>query len=234
VVDLGTACAKYHDEHVRGVTSKRIEVDEIWAFIHCKQRNVALAKAAPVDAGDMWTWTAIDAQSKLMVSWLVGGRDGGYAMAFIDDLRSRLANRVQLTSDGHKAYLEAVEGAFGGDVDFAQLVKLFGASPDSSKGRYSPAMHRRSQDADRNPDMKHVSTSYAERQNLTMRMSMRRFARLTNGFSKKAENHAHHIAIFFLYYNFARIHQSLRMTPAMAVGLTARLWEIEDIVRLLD
>ncbi len=208
----------------------------MWAFVHCKQKNVARAKAAPHGAGDVWTWTAIDADSKLMVSWLVGGRDGGYAMTFMDDLRSRLANRVQLTSDGHRAYLEAVEGAFGGDVDYAMLVKIYGNSPESAKGRYSPAecIGAKKERIEGNPDPKYVSTSYAERQNLTMRMSMRRFTRLTNGFSKKAQNHAHHVAIYFCYYNFVRIHQTLKVTPAMAAGVVDRLWEIEDMVRLLD
>jgi transposase-like protein len=163
IADLGTACAAYHDAHVRNVNSKKIQVDEVWAFIHCKQKNVAQAKAAPVDAGDAWTWMAIDADSKLMVSWLVGGRDSNYAMAFMDDLRSRLANRVQLTSDGHKAYLEAVEGAFGGDVDYAQLVKLYGTSSESFKGRYSPAECIGSRKARIDPDFRYVSTSFADR-----------------------------------------------------------------------
>lgn len=163
VVDLGIVCAAYHDDHVRNVNSKRVQVDEVWAFVHCKQKNVARAKAAPVDAGDLWCWTGIDADSKLMISWLVGGRDSQYAMTFMDDLRSRLANRVQLTSDGHRAYLEAVEGAFGGDVDYAQLVKLYGAAPESMKGRYSPAecIGIRKQRIEGNPDPKYVSTSYA-------------------------------------------------------------------------
>jgi IS1 family transposase len=236
VVDLGTVCAAYHDDHVRNVNSKRVQVDEVWAFVHCKQKNVARAKAPPVDAGDLWCWTGIDADSKLIVSWLVGGRDSQYAMTFMDDLRSRLANRVQLTSDGHRAYLEAVEGAFGGDVDYAQLVKLYGAAPESMKGRYSPAecIGIRKQRIEGSPDPKYVSTSYAERQNLSMRMHVRRYTRLTNAHSKKVINHVHHLAIYFMFYNYARLHQTLRTSPAMAAGLTTRLWEIEDIVRLLD
>jgi IS1 family transposase len=236
LADAGKACAAYHDEHVRGLTSRRIQVDEIWSFTYAKQKNVAAAKAAPEWAGDTWTWTAIDADTKLVASWLVGGRDGGYAIAFMDDLRDRLANRVQLTSDGHKAYLEAVEGAFGGDVDYAVLHKIYGTSPDSAKGRYSPAecigteKHRIEGD----PDPKHVSTSFVERQNLTMRMHMRRFTRLTNAFSKKVENHAHSVALHFMYYNFVRIHKTLRVTPAMAAGVTDRLWEINDIVKVLE
>ena len=235
VVDLGTACAAYHDAHVRDVGAKRVQVDEIWAFNHCKQRNVATAKAAPADAGDIWTWTAIDADSKLIVSYLVGDRSGQAAIALMDDLRDRLANRVQLTTDGHRAYLEAVEGAFGGDVDYAQLVKLYGPTI-TAPGRYSPAECTgiRKTRIEGSPDEKHVSTSYVERQNLTMRMHMRRFTRLTNGFSKKAVNHAHHVAIYFMYYNFVRIHQSLRMTPAMAAGVTKRLWEIDDLIALLS
>jgi IS1 family transposase len=236
LADAGKACAAYHDEHVRNLNSRRIQVDEIWSFTYAKQKNVAAAKAAPDWAGDTWTWTAIDADTKLVASWLVGGRDGGYAIAFMDDLRERLANRVQLTSDGHKAYLEAVEGAFGGDVDYAILHKIYGTSPDSAKGRYSPAecigteKHR----IEGNPDPKHVSTSYVERQNLTMRMHMRRFTRLTNAFSKKVENHAHSVALHFMYYNFVRIHKTLRVTPAMAAGVTDRLWEIGDIVKVLE
>jgi IS1 family transposase len=236
MIDAGKACAAYHDEHVRDLTSKRIQVDEIWTFTYAKQKNVPMARRAPTGSGDTWTWTALDADSKLMVSWLIGGRDSGYALAFMDDLRSRLANRVQLTSDGHKAYLEAVEGAFGSDIDYAQLIKVYGASPESLKGKYSPAecIGAFKERIEGDPDAAHVSTSYAERQNLNMRMHMRRFTRLTNAFSKKVENHAHSVALFATYYNFVRIHKTLRITPAMAAGVTKRLWEIGDIVALVE
>ena len=236
LTNAGKACAAYHDEHVRNVEAKRVQVDEIWSFTYAKEKNVAAAKSAPDDAGDTWTWTAIEADTKLVVSYLVGGRDGEYAMAFMDDLRGRLANRVQLTSDGHRAYLEAVEGAFGGDVDYAQLIKIYGAAPESAKGRYSPAECTgiRKTRIEGDPDPKHVSTSYAERQNLTMRMHMRRFTRLTNGFSKKVEHHSYAVALHFMYYNFVRIHHKLRMSPAMASGITGRLWEISDIAALVD
>lgn len=236
LADAGRACATYHDEHVRGVAAKRIQVDEIWSFTYAKQKNVATAKAAPDGAGDTWTWTAIDADSKLVVSWFVGGRDAYCANAFIDDLASRLASRVQLTSDGLKSYLEAVEGAFGADVDYAQLVKFYGASPESTKGRYSPAECTGAIKTriEGEPDEKHISTSYVERQNLTMRMGMRRFTRLTNGFSKKVENHKAAVALHFMHYNFARVHQTLRVTPAMEAGVADHVWSIAEIVGLLD
>jgi IS1 family transposase len=236
LIDAGRACASFHDDMVRGVASKRVQVDEIWSFTYAKQKNVSTAKAAPDWAGDTWTWTAIDADSKLIVSWLVGGRDGEYALAFMDDLAARLANRVQLTSDGHRAYLEAVEGAFGADVDYAQLVKLYGNAPESMKGRYSPAecIGARKERVEGNPDPKHVSTSYAERQNLTMRMHMRRFTRLTNGFSKKFEHHVHMVALYTVWYNWTRIHKTLRMSPAMAAGITDRLWSMEEIAEMVE
>jgi IS1 family transposase len=236
LVDAGKACMAYHDENVRDVKAQRVQVDEIWSFTYAKQKNVATATAAPYGAGDTWTWTAIDADSKLIVSYFVGGRDGECAMWFMDDLRTRLANRVQLTSDGHKAYLEAVEGAFGGDIDYAMLVKIYGAAPEAMKGRYSPAecVGARKERIEGNPDPAHVSTSYAERNNLTMRMHMHRFTRLTNAFSKKVENHAYAVALHMMYYNFVRIHSKLRMTPAMAAGVSDRLWEIADIVKLVE
>ncbi len=236
LIDAGKACAAYHDANVNGLQSKRIQVDEIWSFTYAKQKNVAGAKAAPDGAGDTWTWTAIDADSKMIVSYFIGGRDGECAMWFIDDLRTRLANRVQLTSDGHKAYLQAVEGAFGGEIDYAILHKVYGNSPDSAKGKYSPAecvgiqKHR----IEGEPDMKHVSTSYVERSNLTMRMHMRRFTRLTNGFSKKVENHAYAVALHMMYYNFVKLHSKLSITPAMAAGVSNKLWEIGDIVALVE
>lgn len=236
LVEAGEACLKLHDEMVRNVKASRIQCDEIWSFCHAKQKNVPTAKAAPEGAGDVWTWTAIDADTKLIVSYLVGNRSSTCAIELMDDLRFRLANRVQLTTDGHKAYLEAVEGAFGGDVDYAQLVKLYDAVPENAKGKYSPAECTGIQKTriEGNPDMKHVSTSYVERQNLTMRMSMRRFTRLTNGFSKKLENHVHALALYFAFYNFCRIHKTLRVTPAMEAGITDRLWSLEDIVARID
>ena len=236
LIDAGTFCANFHDGKVRGVTAKRIQCDEIWSFTAAKQKNVAAMKVTVEGAGDTWTWTGIDAETKLIVSWLVGGRDGEYAMAFMDDLRSRLANRVQLTTDGHKAYLQAVEGAFGDDVDYAVLHKVYGAAPESGKGKYSPAdcigtqKHRITGE----PEMKHVSTSFIERSNLTMRMHNRRFTRLTNAFSKKFESHVHMVAIWSVWYNFMRIHKSLRITPAMAANLTTTVWTWDMIVAKMD
>src|SRR6266404_847689 len=232
----GPVCAQFHDTTVRGVASKRVQCDEAWAFCYAKQKNVASAKAAPEGAGDVWTWTALDADSKLILSWQVGGRDASYALALMDDLRQRIATRVQLTTDGHRAYLQAVEEAFGDDIDYAMLVKLYGAAPESAKGRYSPAecIGARKTDITGQPDEAHISTSYVERANLTMRMSMRRFTRLTNAYSKKLENHHHAQALYFLFYNFVRMHKTLRMSPAMAAGISARLWSMEDIVALID
>ena len=234
--DAGAACAAYHEEHVRGLTSKRIQVDEIWSFTYAKEKNVAGAKAAPDGAGDTWTWTAIDADTKLIAAYFVGGRDGECAKWFIEDLCTRLANRVQLTSDGHRAYLEAAEATFGADVDYAQLVKMYGPSPDGPTRRYSPAECTgiKKVRVEGSPDPEHISTSYVERQNLTMRMSMRRFTRLTNGFSKKVESHLHALALYFMFYNFVRIHKTLRTSPAMASGISDRLWSVEDVVALID
>ena len=234
--DAGAACIAHHDHAVRNVQAKRVQCDEIWAFCYAKAKNVPMAKSAPEEAGDVWTWTALDADSKLIVSYLIGGRDAGYAHEFMQDVAGRLTGRVQLTTDGHKAYLDAVEGAFGAAVDYAMLIKLYGATPDGTTGRYSPAectgaVKRR---VEGKPDPKHINTSYVERQNLTMRMSMRRFTRLTNAFSKKAENHAHALAIYFTFYNFVRIHKSLRVSPAMAAGISDRLWSMEDVVALVD
>ncbi len=235
LIDAGKVCADLHDEMVQGVTASRIQCDEIWSFTYAKQKNVKTAKAAPSEAGDTWTWTALDSDSKLIVSWLVGGRNSEYAIEFMDDLRSRLANRVQLMTDGHKAYLEAVEGAFGGDVDYAQLIKLYGEAPEAQK-RYSPAacVGARKRRIEGNPDPAAVSTSYVERQNLTMRMHMRRFTRLTNAFSKKFENHMHMVALYTVWYNFIRIHKTLRVTPAMEAGLSKTVWDMEDLVRIMD
>lgn len=236
LTQAGEACIAIHNENVQGVEASRIQCDEIWSFCYAKKKNVATAKSAPEGAGDVWTWTAIDADTKLIVSYLVGGRDADYALEFMDDLRNRLANRVQLTTDGHKAYLEAVEEAFGADVDYAQLIKLYGSSPESAQGRYSPAECTgiKKRRVEGNPDIDDVSTSYVERQNLTMRMSMRRFTRLTNAFSKKLENHIHALALYFVFYNFTRIHKTLKVSPAMAAGITETLWSLEDVVAKID
>ncbi len=235
LAEAGDACSDYQDRAFHSLPCKRVQVDEIWSFVHCKQRNVGTAKAAPKDAGDIWTWMAIDADTKLVPSWLVGSRDGETAKTFIDDLAARLAHRVQLTSDGHKPYLEAVEGAFGNDIDYAMLIKTYGETP-SPAGRYSPGQVVGSEPrrVTGRPDPKHISTSYVERQNLTIRMSNRRFTRLTNGFSKKAENHAHSISLHYMHYNFVRIHKTLRCTPAMAAGVTTKLWDMNDIVAMID
>jgi IS1 family transposase len=236
LVDAGKACMAYHDQFVRRVEASRIQVDEIWTFTYAKQKNVT--ERSPEGAGDTWTWTAIDAETKLIVSWMVGGRDAYCAREFMHDLRSRLRNRVQLTSDGLVTYLTAVEAAFGDDVDYAQLVKIYG-EPRYASGpdrRYSPGecCATKKQRITGSPDPSHVSTSFVERQNLTMRMHMRRFTRLTNAFSKKVENHAYAVALHMMYYNFVRIHKSLRVTPAMAAGVSDRLWEIGDIVALIE
>lgn len=235
LTDAGQACAAYQDGAFRDLKTRRVQCDEIWAFCYAKQKNVATAKAAPAEAGDIWTWTAIDADSKLIISWVVGARDAGYAAALMQDVAPRLANRVQLTTDGHKPYLEAVEGAFGADIDYAQLVKLYGDAPGPA-GRYSPAdcTGIKKNRIEGSPDPAHVSTSYVERQNLTMRMQMRRFTRLTNAFTKKAENHAHAVALHFMIYNFVRIHQTLRCSPAMAAGVTGKLWELADVADVLE
>jgi IS1 family transposase len=235
LIDAGTVCAAFHDEKVRDVKAKRVQCDEIWTFTYSKQKNVAAAKRRDLAYGDTWTWTGIEADSKLIISWLVGGRDGAYALAFMDDLRSRLANRVQLTTDGHRAYLEAVEGAFGADVDYAQLVKIYGESPEAEK-RYSPAVciGARKARVEGNPDPDHVSTSYAERHNLNMRMQMRRFTRLTTGYSKKIEHHEHMVALYTVWYNWVRLHKAHKLTPAMAAGLTGKVMEIADIAALID
>ena len=235
LVDAGKACSDYHDETVRRVRAKRVQVDEIWSFTYAKQKNVAMAKAAPEGAGDTWTWTAIDADSKLVVSWMVGPRDAGTAYTTMHDLADRLASRVQLTSDGFKVYLDAVEDAFGGAVDYSQLIKLYGA-PQEPQTRYSPAQCQGTitKPITGHPDPKHISTSYVERQNLTMRMSMRRFTRLTNAFSKKLMNHVHHVSLYFVHYNFCRVHKTLRMSPAMAAGVTDTLRDAEWIVGLID
>jgi IS1 family transposase len=235
LVDAGTVCAEMHDELVRDVKASKIQCDEIWAFNYCKQRAVATAKAAPADAGDIWTWTGIDADSKLIVSYLVGDRSGEAAIELMDDLRSRLSNRVQLTTDGHRAYLEAVEGAFGADVDYAQVIKMYGSTP-SPAGRYSPAECTgiKKVAVEGNPDMKLANTSFVEVHNKTMRMHMRRFTRLTNGHSKKVANHAHMVALYTLFYNFIRTHSKLRMTPAMQAGIATTFLSFEDVLARID
>lgn len=235
--EVGFACNVYQSEHLRNLTCKRIQCDEIWAFCYSKEKNVAPADKGILGHGDVWTYTAIDADTKLMVSYMIGKRDAEYAHAFMTDIYSRLANRVQLTTDGHQPYLSAVPDAFGTDVDFAQLVKHYGApASQTDQRRYSPAklIAAEQKAIVGNPDMDKVSTSYVERANLTMRMGMRRFTRLTNGFSKKVENLEHAVSLHFMHYNFARIHKTLRVTPAMEAGITDRVWSLEEIASLAD
>jgi IS1 family transposase len=234
LVDAGNACAEFHHEQVRGVTAKSIQCDEIWSFSYAKNKNLRNAKAAPLGSGDVWTWTGLDADTKLIVSWHVGDRHHGAAMAFMSDLRARLANKVQLTTDGHKAYLSAVN-KLDFDADYAMLIKLYGRD-DQSGGRYSPpsVVGVTTQVIKGNPNPDHINTSYVERQNLTLRTSMRRFTRLTNALSKKFENHCHALALYFVWYNFLHIHKTLRVTPAMAAGITDRLMEMSDVVALID
>jgi len=236
LADVGRACPAYQDAAIRNVSARRVQIDEIWSFVGCKQKNITAKIAAKNPrAGDVWTFVAIEAQSKLVLSWLVGRRDAGCATEFLQDVAGRLSNRIQLTTDGHKMYLSAVEDAFGGDIDYAMLQKLYGADPASEK-RYSPAqcIGSFSETIVGTPDPKHVSTSYIERQNLTVRMNIHRFTRLTNAFSKKIENHAHSVALFYMHYNFCRIHQTLRVTPAMEAGLALHVWSIQDIVELAE
>ena len=237
LVDAGKACANFHDYKVRGLMTERVQVDEIWSFTAAKQKNVAGMKRPIPGAGDTWTWTAIDADSKLIVSWLVGGRDAEYATAFMEDVRARLLLRVQLTSDGHSAYLKAVETAFGDDVNYAMLAKIYGTSPESAKGRYSPAecIGTQCQVIEGRSEPKHISTSFAERQNLTMRMHMRRFTRLTNAFSKKFENHVHMVALYTVWYNYVKQHKSLKgLSPAMAAGISDTLWSVTELAEMVE
>ncbi len=239
LADLGVACLEYQDKNMRDLKLTKIQVDEIWEFCYAKEKNVPAKHKGKFGFGDIWTFVALDAETKLIPCWLVGYRDAGHAFEFIDDLRQRLANRAQITTDGHKMYLEAIEGAFGRNVDYAMLVKLYGQEPEQEK-RYSPAkcIGAHKQIIQGNPDRNAISTSYVERQNLTMRMSMKRFARLTNGFSKKVENHMYAIALHFMHYNFARPHKTLAnpypRTPAMAAGISDHIWAIEEIVSLTD
>lgn len=220
---------------MRELPCKRVEVDEIWSFVYAKEKNAPKAKKAAGEAGDIWTWTAIDAETKLVPSWYVGERDAAAARLFLGDLAGRMADRIQLTSDGFLPYLNAVEDTFGADIDYATLVKAYGP-PIEGRRRYSPPVCKgaRREWVEGDPDIKHVSTSYVERQNLTMRMSMRRFTRLTNAFSKKVANHIHAIAIYFMHYNFVRIHQTTRVTPAMAAGVTNKLWDMLDVVKVVE
>jgi len=230
LADLGTACADYQDRTLRNLKCKRLQCDEVWQFVYAKEKNVPAEKKGQFGFGDVWTWAAIDADTKLVPAFMVGNRDLRSAKMFIDDLAGRLASRVQLTTDGLKAYLEAVEGAFGSEIDYAMLIKIYGGSQEEV--RYSPAecLGCETKRIQGNPDSRHISTSYVERQNLTMRMSMRRFTRLTNGFSKKVENHAYSVAIHFMHYNFCRIHMTLRVTPAMEAGIANHVWTIEEML----
>jgi len=233
LVELGEVCVDYQDRALRNLKCRRIQCDEIWSFVYAKEKNVPDGKKGELGYGDVWTWTAIDAETKLVPSFIVGNRDAQTARVFIDDLKNRLAGRVQLTTDGLKVYLTAVEDSFGADVDYAMLNKVFASSQEET--RYSPAQcigceHKPIMGK---PDLKYISTSYAERQNLSMRMSMRRFTRLTNAFSKKLQNHLAAVAVYFMYYNFARIHQTLRVTPAMEAGVSDHVWTIQEIVGLL-
>lgn len=227
---LGPACADYQDKVFRNLTCKRIQCDEIWQFCYAKEKNVPADKKGHFGYGDVWTWVAIDADTKLVPSFVIGHRNAHAAKRLIDDLASRLSHRVQLTTDGLTIYLEAVEGAFGAGVDYAMLVKLYGASQEET--RYSPAecIGTQRKVISGRPNPRHISTSFVERQNLTMRMGMRRFTRLTNGFSKKVENHAHAVAIHYMHYNFCRVHKSLRITPAMEAGIADHVWTIEEML----
>ena len=235
LIETGSACLDYQDAALRNLPCKRVQCDELWGFVGAKQKNVPAERKGEFGIGDVWTWTAMCADTKLVPCWLVADRGAEAAMEFMTNLAGRLANRVQLTTDGHKAYLEAVEGAFGADVDYAQLVKLYGEAPEAQK-RYSPAVctGARKEAITGRPDKAHVSTSYVERQNLTMRMHMRRFTRLTNAFSKKFENHMHMVALYTVWYNWVRIHKTLKVTPAMASGLSPILWSMKDVAALID
>jgi IS1 family transposase len=235
IPDMGMACLAHHNATVRNVKTRRVQCDEIWSFCYAKEKNVPIEKEG-TGAGSVWTWTAIDADSKLILSYLCGGRDAEWATTFLEDLASRVATRIQLTTDGHRAYAEAVSGTFGFDVDYAMLIKLYGAPSDKPETRYSPAacIGTRSATLCGHPDPKHVSTSYVERQNLNLRMGVRRFTRLTNAFSKKFANHCHMVAIYHAYYNFCRVHQTLRVTPAMEAGLTDHIWSLQELVGLLE
>jgi IS1 family transposase len=233
LAEIGCACAAYHNHAVRNLKVRRLQCDEIWSFVGAKAKNVSVEKKQE-GWGDAWTWIGIDADTKLVVSYLVGGRGAGWAKDFMEDCAKRIRNRVQITTDGHRGYLEAVENAFGADIDYAMLQKIYGA-PSENDTRYSPAtcIGCDMKVVSGNPDPKHVSTSYVERQNLTLRMQSRRFTRLTNAFSKKIENHRHSVALHYMHYNFCRVHQTLRCTPAMEAGLTDHVWTLEELIALL-
>lgn len=235
LADVGSACLDYQDKALRGLSCKRIQCDEIWSFCYAKGKNVPKDKRGQFGFGDVWTWTAICADTKLVPCWLVGTRNARFATEFMHNLAGRLSNRVQLTTDGHRAYLEAVQGAFGADIDYGMLIKMYGQDTAGEK-RYSPAkiVGARCGTVIGNPDKTYISTSFAERQNLTMRMSMRRFTRLTNAFSKKVENLQHAVSLHFMYYNFGRVHKSLKKTPAIAAGVTDHIWSLEEIAHLAD
>ncbi|MCF6322975.1 MAG: helix-turn-helix domain-containing protein [Gammaproteobacteria bacterium] len=230
--DVGAACLAYQDEYLRNLPCKRVQCDEIWSFVYSKQKNVP--EGMEDDAGDIWTWVSICSDTKIVPCWHVDNRGAAAAKSFMDDLAGRLANRVQLTTDGHKVYVDAVEGAFGADIDYAMLVKIYGGDKGQEK-RYSPASYEGAKKTriTGSPDKAHISTSHVERQNLTMRMSMRRFTRLTNAFSKKIDNHMHAISLHYMYYNFGRIHQTLRVTPAMEAGVSDHVWTLEEIAGLV-
>lgn len=232
LVETGQACQAFHDDVVQDLSTKKIQCDEAWSFIYAKEKNKPQDNP---EAGDIWTWVALDADSKLVISWFVGDRVAASANAFMKDIASRLRNRVQLTTDGLAAYVEAVYGAFGVNVDFAQLVKIYNEVTKEDQRKYSPAEHvgNKKTKVYGKPDFLLISTSYIERQNLTMRMHMRRFTRLTNGFSKKLQNHCYALALHYVYYNFVRIHKSLKVTPAMEAGIANDTWDVEDIIRLI-
>jgi len=238
LAEVGEACAIYQDRVMNGLTCKRIECDEIWSFVGMKERNVPSELKGVLGVGDVYTWTAIDADTKLVPCWHVATRSVESACTFISDLAQRLDGRVQLTTDGHKAYVTAVENAFGGEIDFAQLIKIYGNEGQAKEDarRYSPAecTGTEKKRITGNPDLENVSTSYVERQNLTMRMHMRRFTRLTNAFSKKLENHMHAISLYFMYYNFCKIHKTLRVTPAMQAGISDHVWDLEEVIMMAD
>jgi IS1 family transposase len=233
--DMGCACAAYHNAHVRNLRVRRVQADEIWSFVYGKDKNLTLEQVQS-GLGSVWTWKAIDADTKLVISYTIGDRGADTAKAFMQDVASRINSRIQLTTDGHRVYADAVEGAFGADIDYAMLVKIYGASNENPDSRYSPAtcIGCRTGVLAGNPDPDHISTSFVERSNLSMRMGMRRFTRLTNGFSKKVENHGHMVALYFMHYNYCRVHKTLRVTPAMEAGLTDHVWGIEELIEMLN